>query len=164
MLSYSLHLYLAGFIPYFLDSPTILHYNIVNTYLVKQDSGGDSLIPSQMLKGTLEGCVLAVLREEERYGYEISQRLEGYGFGRIPEGTIYPLLLRLEKRGSITASFRASPEGPQRKYYALTELGQEELAEFFHHYLELTRAVDQLIRMTGGYPDAQEDKATFGRK
>lgn len=122
------------------------------------------MIPSQMLKGTLEGCVLAVLREEERYGYEISQRLEGYGFGRIPEGTVYPLLLRLEKRGSITASFRASPEGPQRKYYALTQQGQKELAEFFLHYMELTRAVNQLIKMTGGYPDAKEDQATYGGK
>lgn len=120
------------------------------------------MIPSQMLKGTLEGCVLAVLRQEERYGYEISQKLERYGFGRIPEGTVYPLLLRLEKRGSITASFRASPEGPQRKYYALTDLGQKELEEFFYHYEELTQAVDQLIQMTGGYPHAQEDKAAFG--
>ena len=142
-----------------IDKQTILQYNIVNNYLVKQYSGGDSLIPSQMLKGTLEGCVLAILRSEERYGYEISQRLEGYGFGRIPEGTIYPLLLRLEKRGSITASFRASPEGPQRKYYALTDLGQKELIDFLHHYRELTKAVDELIQMTGGDPHACEDKA-----
>lgn len=145
-----------------IDSPTILHYNIANTYLVKQDSGGDSLIPSQMLKGTLEGCVLAILRQEERYGYEISQNLECYGFGRIPEGTVYPLLLRLEKRGSITASFRSSPEGPQRKYYALTDLGQKELTEFFRNYRELNRAVEQLIELTGGYPHAQEDEAAFG--
>jgi PadR family transcriptional regulator PadR len=108
------------------------------------------LIPTQMLKGTLEGCVLAVLSGEERYGYEISQTLEGYGFGRVPEGTIYPLLLRLEKRGAITASYRASAEGPQRKYYALTDQGRAELAEFFRHYRELTRAVDQLMEETGG--------------
>ncbi len=120
------------------------------------------MIPSQMLKGTLEGCVLAILRQEERYGYEISQTLERYGFGRIPEGTVYPLLLRLEKRGSIIASFRASPEGPQRKYYALTELGQKELAEFFRNYRELTGAVDQLIEMTGGHSHAQEDEAAVG--
>lgn len=122
------------------------------------------MIPSQMLKGTLEGCVLAILRQEERYGYEISQRLESYGFGRIPEGTVYPLLLRLEKRGSIQASFRASPEGPQRKYYALTDLGQTELMEFFDHYRELTRAVDQLIQITGGDPHAQEDKSTIRKE
>ena len=109
------------------------------------------MIPSQMLKGTLEGCVLAVLGERERYGYEISQQLEAYGFGRIPEGTVYPLLLRLERRGAILASFRASPEGPQRKYYTLTDLGRAELAEFFQHYLELTRAVEQLIKGTGSH-------------
>ena len=141
-----------------LDSATTLHYNVANIYLVKQGRGGDHLIPSQMLKGTLEGCVLAVLRQQECYGYEISQRLEQYGFGRIPEGTIYPLLLRLEKRGAITASFRASPEGPQRKYYSLTDLGQVELETFFRHYLALTQAVDQLIKMTGGYPNAQKDE------
>ena len=120
------------------------------------------MIPSQMLKGALEGCVLAILRQEERYGYEFSQNLERFGFGRIPEGTVYPLLLRLEKRGSITASFRASPEGPQRKYYALTDLGQKELMEFYRNYRELSRAVDQLIKQTGGYPYAQENEAAFG--
>lgn len=120
------------------------------------------MIPSQMLKGTLEGCVLAILRQEERYGYEISQKLEGFGFGRIPEGTVYPLLLRLEKRGSIQASFRASTEGPQRKYYSLTAQGEKELTEFLQHYRELTRAVDQLILMTGGYPYASPNESTFG--
>ena len=122
------------------------------------------MIPSQMLKGTLEGCVLSILRQEERYGYEISQQLERYGFGRIPEGTVYPLLLRLERRGSISASFRASPEGPQRKYYALTAIGQKELAVFYDNYQELTRAVDQLIAKTGGYPHAQEDQTASGRE
>ena len=107
-----------------------------------------------MLKGTLEGCVLAVLREEECYGYEISQRLGSYGFGRVPEGTVYPLLLRLEKRGAVTASYRPSAEGPQRKYYALTSSGRAELAEFIRHYRELTRAVDHLMQATGGEPDA----------
>ena len=57
------------------------------------------MIPSQMLKGVLEGCVLAILSGRESYGYEISERLEGYGFGRIAEGTVYPLLLRLERNG-----------------------------------------------------------------
>lgn len=120
------------------------------------------MILSQMLKGTLEGCVLAVLSTKKRYGYEISQTLMEYGFGRIPEGTIYPLLLRPEKRGAITASLCASPQGPQRKYYALTELGKKELAEFFYHYRKLALAVDQLAKATGGYLDAQENEAAFG--
>ena len=113
------------------------------------------MIPSQMLKGTLEGCILAILSQKETYGYEISRQLAAYGFGTIPEGTIYPLLLRLEKRGAITASYRASSEGPQRKYYALTPQGRAELAEFMVHYRELTRAVDRLISETGGEPHAE---------
>ena len=61
------------------------------------------MIPSQMLKGTLEGCILAVISKDEIYGYEISRQLGEYGFGSIAEGTIYPLLLRLEKNGLVTA-------------------------------------------------------------
>ena len=55
------------------------------------------MIPSQLLKGTLEGCILAVLSQKPTYGYEITERLASYGFGTIAEGTIYPLLLRWRK-------------------------------------------------------------------
>ena len=70
------------------------------------------MIPSQMLKGTLEGCVLAIIGMKETYGYEISEQLEAHGFGRVAEGTIYPLLLRLEKGGLISATYKASELGP----------------------------------------------------
>ena len=79
------------------------------------------MIPSQMLKGTLEGCILAVIGKKETYGYEISEQLMEYGFGKITEGTIYPLLLRLEKNELVTATYKASDIGPKRKYYELTE-------------------------------------------
>ena len=69
------------------------------------------MIPSQMLKGTLEGCILKVISQKETYGYEISENLRTYGFTDISEGTIYPLLLRLEKNGLITAQYRESPVG-----------------------------------------------------
>ena len=68
------------------------------------------MIPSQMLKGTLEGCILTVIGQGEVYGYEISQKLERYGFGKIAEGTIYPLLLRLEKNGCVSSFYRKSEE------------------------------------------------------
>ena len=104
------------------------------------------MIPSQMLKGTLEGCVLAVIGERETYGYEISQQLERFGFGRIAEGTIYPLLLRLEKNGLVEAVYRQSEVGPRRKYYRLTAAGERELAAFIQNYQALSRAVDNLLR------------------
>ena len=50
------------------------------------------MIPSKMLKGVLEGCIPEIISRQETYGYEIAETLSGYGFGRIAEGTIYPLL------------------------------------------------------------------------
>ena len=107
------------------------------------------MIPSQMLKGTLEGCVLAIISKNETYGYEISRQLEEYGFGNIAEGTIYPLLLRLEKNKFISAVYRQSEVGPKRKYYSLTDAsltdaGREELKTFFKNYRELADAVQRL--------------------
>ena len=95
------------------------------------------MIPSQMLKGTLEGCILGILSQKETYGYEISSQLAAYGFGTVPEGTIYPLLLRLEKNGLVSAAFRPSERGPKRKYYSLTPAGEAELQQFIENYAEL---------------------------
>lgn len=108
------------------------------------------MIPSQLLKGTLEGCILAVLSRAPTYGYEITEQLAEYGFGQIAEGTIYPLLLRLEKSGLAQAEYRSSEVGPKRKYYALTEKGRTELQTFLTSYRELTAAVDRLLTDTGG--------------
>lgn len=103
------------------------------------------MISSQMLKGTLEGCILAIISRKETYGYEISQKLNEYGFGKIAEGTIYPLLLRLEKNGFILATYRQSDQGPKRKYYSLTEKGADEKSKFIESYTELTNAVNTLL-------------------
>lgn len=111
------------------------------------------MIPSQMLKGTLEGCILAIISRRETYGYEIAQRLRQYGFGKIAEGTIYPLLLRLEKNRFISASYQKSEAGPRRKYYSLTDLGRAELQDFIHSYMELTNAVSCLLQDTEGGSD-----------
>lgn len=108
------------------------------------------MIPSQMLKGTLEGCILAIISRQETYGYEISQQLEQFGFGKIAEGTIYPLLLRLEKNKLISAEYRSSELGPKRKYYKLTEAGKAEMESFIMSYRELKTAVDGLLDNIGG--------------
>lgn len=103
------------------------------------------MIPSQMLKGTLEGCILAIISRRETYGYEIAETLEGYGFGRIAEGTIYPLLLRLERNGLVRTEYRASELGPKRKYYSLSDAGRGELSSFIRSYRELESAVGSLL-------------------
>ncbi len=103
------------------------------------------MIPSQMLKGTLEGCVLAIISQKKTYGYEISDQLMAYGFGKIENNTIYPLLNRLEKKELITSTYQASELGPKRKYYALTPQGEQTLADFLRSYHELTDAIQSLF-------------------
>ena len=103
------------------------------------------MIPSQMLKGTLEGCILTVIGQGEVYGYEISQKLITYGFGDISEGTIYPMLLRMSKKGFIQAEYRESSTGSRRKYFSLTNQGKEELKEFERQWKELSQAVTNLF-------------------
>ncbi len=110
------------------------------------------MIPSQMLKGVLEGCILKIISTKQTYGYEISEELKTYGFSKISEGTIYPILLRLEKNDRIVAEYRESPNGPKRKYFSLTPTGEDELEDFILHWQELNEAINSLFG-TGGKQD-----------
>jgi len=75
-----------------------VHFNIIIIYFVLQGKGGVAVNNnSQILKGILEGCILSIISKEETYGYELLTKLKGCGFEDIVEGTLYPLLLRLEK-------------------------------------------------------------------
>lgn len=103
------------------------------------------MIPSQMLKGMLEGCILEIIRKKETYAYEISEQLKRYGFGTISEGTIYPIILRLQKNEMIKATLRDSSSGPPRKYYHLSENGIAELNQFKENWQEIESAVNQLF-------------------
>ena len=75
---------------------------------------------AQLRKGTLEGCILKIIDREPTYGYAIATTLRDCGFADLTEGTLYPLLLRLERKGLIAAEYRAGSGGPSRKYYRLT--------------------------------------------
>lgn len=103
---------------------------------------------SQMMRGTLEGCILKIISIETTYGYEIVTKLQYYGFEDIREGTIYPLLVRLEKKKTITSEFRPSLLGPSRKYYSLTEDGLELLAEFEACWKNIATTVDSILALT----------------
>lgn len=82
---------------------------------------------AQMLKGVLSLLILRVLEAHEDYGYSIVLRLKHHGFDDLAEGTVYPALTRLEKRGLLASRMVKSSSGPKRKYYRLTELGKREL-------------------------------------
>lgn len=99
---------------------------------------------TEMLKGTLEGCVLEIIGSEETYGYAITRRLNELGFTDVVEGTVYTILLRLEKKGLVQVTKRPSELGPPRKFYALNEAGREELATFWAKWEYITSRIAKL--------------------
>ncbi|HGD4976935.1 TPA: PadR family transcriptional regulator [Streptococcus agalactiae] len=103
------------------------------------------MIPSQMLKGLLEGAILKIIQQEETYAYEISKKLNSYGFGEISEGTIYPIILRLQSNKYIKGQQKPSPQGPKRKYYTLTNEGMEQLVQFKQNWESLSKALNKLL-------------------
>jgi PadR family transcriptional regulator PadR len=99
---------------------------------------------TEMLKGTLEGIVLAILTVQPAYGYEITARLREEGFSDIVEGTVYALLVRIEQRGFVDVVKVPSEKGPPRKVYSLNAQGSEYLEEFWSSWSFLAERIEQL--------------------
>ena len=99
---------------------------------------------TEMLKGTLEGIVLAILAGRSAYGYEITAWLREQGFDEIAEGTIYALLVRVEQRGLVDVEKVPSEKGPPRKVYSLNASGREYLTEFWGTWSFLAERLEQL--------------------
>ncbi len=99
---------------------------------------------TEMLKGTLEGIVLALLAEQPAYGYEITARLRDHGFIDIAEGTIYALLVRIEQKSLVDVEKVPSEKGPPRKVYSLNAQGAAELEEFWKTWDFLVQHIEQL--------------------
>ncbi len=85
---------------------------------------------TEMLKGVLEGCVLEIISRQTTYGYEITQQLRDQGFSDVVEGTVYAILVRLEKNQLVSIEKKPSEVGPPRKFYSLTKAGEQELKAF----------------------------------
>lgn len=99
---------------------------------------------TEMLKGTLEGIVLAVVSARPAYGYEITAWLREQGFTDIAEGTVYALLVRVEQRGLVDVEKVPSEKGPPRKVYSLNDAGREQLEEFWRTWGFLAERIDRL--------------------
>lgn len=101
------------------------------------------MLTIQLKKGVLELCVLSLLKSDDKYGYElineISKNIE------ISEGTIYPLLKRLKSEGFVETYLEESSEGPPRKYYKLTEKGEQIRVVYFNEWNEFLRGVNSII-------------------
>ncbi|WP_286672843.1 PadR family transcriptional regulator [Anaeromonas gelatinilytica] len=99
---------------------------------------------TEMLKGVLEGCVLEIISRKETYGYEITRRLNALGFTDVVDGTVYTILIRLEKSKLVEVTKKSSDLGPPRKFFALNDAGREELLRFWEKWDFIASKINQL--------------------
>jgi len=105
----------------------------------------DIELPSNWLRGVLEPLLLSFLSTGEAYGYQLAGQLEEHGLGRIPGGSLYPALVRLEKQSLLTAEWRAGDGGPGRKYYSITSEGRAELERHERAWNHFASAVSSVL-------------------
>lgn len=99
---------------------------------------------TEMLKGILEGCVLEIINRDDTYGYEITRQLNELGFVEVVEGTVYTILVRLEKNKLVNIQKKKSELGPPRKFYSLNETGRKELELFWKKWDFLESKINEL--------------------
>lgn len=97
-----------------------------------------------MLKGVLEGCVLEIIGRGETYGYEITKKLNTLGFEEVVEGTVYTILIRLEKNKLVDIKKKPSEIGPPRKFFSLNDAGREQLRKFWGKWEFVASKINQL--------------------
>jgi DNA-binding PadR family transcriptional regulator len=97
-----------------------------------------------MLKGVLEGCVLEIISRKETYGYEITRQLNALGFQDVVEGTVYTILIRLEKSKLVEITQKPSDLGPPRKFFALNRAGHKELRKFWEKWEFVSSRINEL--------------------
>ena len=99
---------------------------------------------TEMLKGVLEGCVLEIISRKETYGYEITRQLNALGFTDVVEGTVYTILVRLERNKLVDIEKRPSDMGPPRKFFTLNDAGREELRKFWEKWEFVSSKINEL--------------------
>ncbi len=99
---------------------------------------------TEMLKGVLEGCVLEIISRKETYGYEITRQLNALGFTEVVDGTVYTILVRLEKNSLVSVTKRPSEIGPPRKFFRLNDAGRKELQRFWERWEYLSATIEGL--------------------
>lgn len=99
---------------------------------------------TEMLKGVLEGVVLQKIHAGETYGYEITKYLNDLGFDEIVEGTVYTILVRIEKKGLVEIEKKKSELGPARKFYTLNTKGEQELENFWNRWTFLEGKMNEI--------------------
>ncbi len=111
--------------------------------MVPRSTGQDRR--TQLLHGVLDMCLLSIIDEESSYGYEMVKKLKDRGLNLASEGSIYPLLSRLQKQGMIEGYLVQSSEGPARKYYRMSRQGQKTLEQWRHDWAGFRYSVDAVL-------------------
>jgi len=99
---------------------------------------------TEMYRGVLEGCVMEIISRKQTYGYEITRRLNTLGFTEVVEGTVYAILIRLEKNKLVDMEKKTSDMGPPRKFYSLNDAGREELQKIWEKWEFVASKINQL--------------------
>jgi len=100
---------------------------------------------TQLLHGVLDMCLLSIIDEEASYGYEMVNKLRERGLDLASEGSIYPLLSRLQKQGMIDGYLVQSSEGPARKYYRMSDRGRRTLVQWRDEWESFRSSVDDVL-------------------
>jgi len=113
-------------------------------------------IDKDLVAASATPLVLTILAEGESYGYAILKRVRELSGGELEwaDGMLYPLLHRLRRLGYVTTEWRTPPEGRRRRYYAITDDGQEALAEQRRQWATVTRTLGDFLRGSGDLPIA----------
>lgn len=101
---------------------------------------------AQLLKGLLEGCIIEIISRGETYGYQITEDLNKMGFDSLNEGSVYPVLIRLSKKGYVASELKTSSLGPKRKYFRITEGGEEFLESFKTTWFDISGVVNTIMK------------------
>ena len=100
---------------------------------------------SQLLRGALDAAVLAVVAEQDGYGYDVLRRLRGAGLSDLGDASVYGTLRRLYRAGALTSYVMPSDEGPHRRYYGITERGRAQLGEARGIWADFSAALTRLL-------------------
>ena len=107
--------------------------------------GGTDKMMAQMRRGAIEYCVLALLRDQDRYGLELTRALTDADGLVTSVGTVYPLLTRLREEGLVETTWEESRQGPPRRYYRITNDGRDALKAFIVQWERFRKTVDSLM-------------------
>jgi PadR family transcriptional regulator PadR len=129
-------------------------------YTVAVDVGGRDWL-AQARRGVLELCVLQLIGQQARYGYELTTMLAQSGqVLAASEGTLYPLLRRLQRDGYVEATWQESRDGPPRKYYHLSTAGEQLLQVQLAEWDQITAAVAAVGEVRGNHMDEEVQDGT----